>query len=173
MLVTASFSQSRLYSVQSQAVSASSDKRLVKAIDQQIGDKQSGSNQLSPEQQRQVAELKARDREVRAHEQAHLSAAGNIAVSGAHFDYVTGPDGQRYASGGDVGIDTSEVSGDPAATLRKAETIRRAALAPANPSGQDQSVAARAAAMANKARADLLNSQRDTRRSGGLLDIQA
>lgn len=130
------------------------------------------SGELSQEQRQLVEKLKARDREVRAHEQAHLSAAGNLAVSGARYDYVAGPDGQRYASGGDVGIDVSEVAGDPQATLLKADTIRRAALAPANPSAQDQSVAARAAAMANKARSELLNLQR-AETPGATLDLNA
>jgi len=123
---------------------------------------------------REVQSLKDRDREVRAHEQAHLSAAGGLALSGAHFQYTTGPDGQRYAVGGDVSIDISEVPEDPQATLRKAETIRRAALAPAEPSTQDYRVAARAAAMANKARVELFKGNSgDTGSSGMLLDVSA
>lgn len=120
---------------------------------------------------RQVETLKARDREVRAHEQAHLSAAGGIAISGAQFQYTSGPDGKRYATGGEVSIDTSTVPGDPQATLRKAETIRRAALAPAHPSSQDYKVAAKAAAMANKASAELM--QGDPERTGSLINITA
>lgn len=123
------------------------------------------------EQLRQIQWLKNRDREVRNHEQAHLSAAAGIAMSGANFDYTTGPDGQRYAVGGEVRIDTSAIADDPAATLRKAETIRRAALAPAQPSAQDYSIASKAAAMANKARIELLRAQQDANRSGSLLDI--
>ena len=46
----------------------------------------------------------------------------------------TGPDGQRYAIGGEVPIDLSAVPGNPQATLQKALTIRRAALAPTDPS---------------------------------------
>jgi hypothetical protein len=72
---------------------------------------------------------------VRAHEQAHLVAAGRYASSGGTFPYETGSD---YAVGGEVAIDTSAIAGDPEATLRKMEQIRRAALAPANPSGQDR-----------------------------------
>ena len=125
------------------------------------------------QKQRQVQALKDRDLEVRNHEQAHLSAAGGIAVSGAHFQYTTGPDGRRYATGGDVSIDISAVPGDPEATLRKAETIRRAAMAPAEPSGQDYRVASKAAAMAARATTELLKMQQDTRASGSLLDVTA
>ncbi|MCQ8105130.1 hypothetical protein NP590_13525 [Methylomonas sp. SURF-2] len=130
---------------------------------------------LDESQQREVQALKARDSEVRAHEQAHLAAAGGLAVGGANFQYVTGPDGQRYATGGEVGIDTSAVPNDPQATLLKAETIRRAALAPAQPSAQDLSVASKATAMANKASAELLlkTHQRGASSHGALLDVVA
>lgn len=130
-------------------------------------------NELNQDQLRQLQTLKARDREVKNHEQAHLSAAGGIAISGASFQYVTGPDGQRYAVGGEVSIDTSEEANDPAATLRKAETIRRAALAPAQPSSQDYRVAAQATAMANKASAELMKSQQNPNQSGSLLNVTA
>ncbi|WP_428606270.1 putative metalloprotease CJM1_0395 family protein [Sedimenticola sp.] len=99
--------------------------------------------------------LQARDREVRAHEQAHLSAAGRFAISGANFTYQRGPDGQLYAVGGDVQIDLSPVPGDPQATEQKAEAIRRAALAPSDPSPQDRKVAAQAGRLADAARAEI------------------
>lgn len=124
-------------------------------------------------QQRETQALKDRDREVRAHEQAHLSSAGGIAVSGARFQFVIGPDGQRYATGGEVSIDTSAVPNDPLATLRKAETIRRAALAPAQPSGQDYSVAAKAAMMARRAGIELLKSTEDKENTGLQLNVSA
>lgn len=44
-----------------------------------------GRETLSAEQLQQVERLQARDREVRTHEAAHLSAAGSYATSGAHF----------------------------------------------------------------------------------------
>jgi hypothetical protein len=115
----------------------------------------SGEDQLTESEQRQVDELKEDDRKVRAHEQAHLAAAGNLARGGANFEYETGPDGVRYAVGGEVNIDTSPVDGDPEATLQKAQRIRQAALAPADPSAQDRAVAAEADAMAIRARQEL------------------
>lgn len=113
-------------------------------------------SQLSAEELKKLEFLKARDREVKAHEMAHLAAAGTLAVTGASFDYQIGPNGQRYAVGGEVGIDTSPVANDPLATLRKAEQIRRAALAPAKPSSQDYAVASKAMRMAAQARAELI-----------------
>jgi len=111
---------------------------------------------LNEAELKQVRELKVRDREVRAHEQAHISAAGGIAKSAARFQYQRGPDGQLYAVGGEVQIDTSAVAGDPKATAEKARRIQRAALAPAMPSSQDRAIAAQAATMQAKAQAEIL-----------------
>jgi hypothetical protein len=116
---------------------------------------------LSEEKQQQqafeqvVAQLKARDREVRTHEQAHLSAAGAYATGGINYNFQTGPDGQKYAVGGSVGIDTSPVSGDPEATIQKMQVVQRAAMAPAQPSSQDFKVASQAAQLAAQARGEL------------------
>jgi len=111
--------------------------------------------ELSEAEQKKVRELQERDRKVRAHERAHLMAAGDLARGGANFIYQIGPDGKRYAVGGEVHLDCSEVPDDPQATIRKAERVQRAALAPADPSPQDRRVAAEAAAMANRARQEL------------------
>lgn len=113
------------------------------------------AGELSDAEKKQLQQLKQRDREVRAHEQAHAAAAGSLANGAPSYDYQRGPDGQQYAVGGSVSIDTSEVSGDPQATLEKAQQIQRAALAPAEPSQQDRAIAAEAAAMAAEARAEL------------------
>jgi len=120
------------------------------------------TGELSESDLKVVSELKQRDAEVKAHEAAHLAAAGGIATGGASFDYQRGPDGVQYAIGGEVNIDTSAVAGDPAATLRKADTIRRAALAPAEPSGPDMQAAASATALAAQAQAELLQKNQDT-----------
>ena len=136
------------------------DPALKSADSKSTGDKKTG--ELSEADLNIVRELKQRDSEVRAHEAAHLAAAGSIATSGASFEYQQGPDGNRYAIGGEVSIDTSPVSGDPAATIRKADTIRRAALAPAQPSGPDMAAAASATAMAAQAQAELLQKNQET-----------
>ena len=109
--------------------------------------------------QRALESLRQRDQEVRLHEQAHLLAAGPYAKGAPSYTYQTGPDGQRYAVGGEVPIDLSAVPGDPQATLQKALTIRRAALAPTDPSETDQAVAAQATALAAQAQQKLLEAQ--------------
>lgn len=108
-------------------------------------------DRYTPADKKLIEELKARDREVRAHEAAHKSAAGSLARGAPSYSFQRGPDGVNYAIGGEVQIDLSPVPGNPAATLRKAQQIRAAALAPAQPSAQDYAVAAEAARMAAEA----------------------
>ncbi len=108
---------------------------------------------LTDEEVEQVEELKERDQEVRVHEQAHQSRAGQYG-SAPSYDYQTGPDGNRYAVGGEVQIDTSEED-TPEKTIEKMETVRAAALAPQEPSSQDRKVAAEAQQKANEARREL------------------
>ena len=113
-----------------------------------------GNLALDARAQQEVRELSNRDRQVRAHEAAHLSAGGSVVRDGARFERVRGPDGRLYAVGGEVSIDASAAN-TPEATLAKAEIIRRAALAPADPSAQDRAVAAQAVKMATEARAEI------------------
>lgn len=110
--------------------------------------------ELSAEEQKQVEDLQRIDRNVRAHEAAHQAAAGGLA-RGLSFSYQQGPDGKQYAVAGEVQIDTAPVEGNPQATIAKAQRIRAAASAPADPSGQDRQVAAQASAMEAQARQEL------------------
>ncbi len=102
----------------------------------------------------QIRQLAARDREVRAHEQAHAAVAGHYA-SAPRYQYERGPDGVSYAVAGSVQVDTTPVPDDPEATIAKAQQIRRAAYAPAEPSPEDRRVAAEALRMELEARAEL------------------
>lgn len=110
--------------------------------------------QLTDDEKAEVAKLKSVDQQVRAHEAAHASAGGGYAGA-ASFSYQTGPDGKRYAVAGHVPIDVSPIAGDPAATIEKMDTVRRAALAPSDPSSADRSVAANAAKQKAEAQAEL------------------
>jgi len=133
-------------------------------------DRTSANTADTPDAQREIHELAARDRQVRTHERAHVAAAGGLAHGGVRFEYTRGPDGRQYATGGEVSIDVSPVAGDPEATIDKAQKIRRAALAPAEPSQQDRAVAAKASAMANEARIELQREARteDAGEEGGI-----
>jgi len=116
--------------------------------------KPKSGEELTPEQEQEIAKLKARDVEVRAHEQAHIAAAAGISTSAPRFDYQTGPDGQKYAIGGEVSISFSE-SGDPSKDIASAEAMRASALAPAEPSSQDMSVARAAEKMISEFKKEL------------------
>lgn len=115
---------------------------------------QTNKFELSDEDQKVVDELKARDAEVRAHEQAHLSAGAGIVTGGPTYSYQTGPDGQKYAIGGEVQIDSSAES-TPEKTISKMQQVIRAALAPSEPSSQDVQVASSASKIQAQARAEL------------------
>lgn len=120
----------------------------------------------------ETQQLKKRDREVRAHEQAHLGALGAYRSGGASFQFETGPDGQRYAVSGEVPVDVSE-GRTPEETIRKMQTIRRAALAPADPSGADRQVAAQASQIEAQARSELAKPAEESEKSGAPSEASA
>lgn len=133
---------------------------------QQNSQQEARDRQQQRQVQAQVSELKGRDREVRAHEAAHAAVGGQYAGASV-FQYQKGPDGRRYAVGGEVSIDASAVPDNPQATIRKLETVRAAALAPADPSPQDRQVAARATALIADARRQLAAQLREESATGG------
>lgn len=90
-----------------------------------------------------------------------MAAGGGHVNGGASYTYQKGPDGRQYAIGGHVSIDASSVPGDPEASREKAQQVRRAALAPGEPSGQDRQVAARAAAQEARAARDARKEEGD------------
>ena len=124
-------------------------------------------SQPTSESDRRVRELKQRDQEVKAHEQAHLSASGGLATGGARYTYEKGPDGKRYAIGGEVDIRTRS-GRTPEETVRNAQQAQKAALAPANPSSQDLQVAASARQTEIEAQAEKASSSKspDVSQSG-------
>jgi len=130
--------------------------------------------ELSDGEQQMLRELEARDREVRAHEQAHKAAAGDLAVGGPSYVYQTGPDGKRYAIGGEVKVRLRS-GRTPEETLRNMERALRAANAPESPSGPDRAVAAKATELARQAREQLDEQRRedDGLQPGALVDRTA
>jgi hypothetical protein len=115
----------------------------------------------SSEMLNQLAQLKARDSEVRAHESAHIAAGGRYITGGASYTYQKGPDGGQYAVGGEVGIDSSPVPGKPEETAEKMRIVRAAALAPSDPSAADLSVAASAAQVEAEALSEIAQERSD------------
>ncbi|MEM9160506.1 MAG: putative metalloprotease CJM1_0395 family protein [Verrucomicrobiota bacterium] len=117
-------------------------------------EKKPDPNELTEDEKQQVRELQKRDQEVRTHENAHMAAAGSLAMGGPQYVYQLGPDGKSYAVGGHVQIDTSP-GNTPQETISKARQIRAAALAPADPSSADVKVASAASKMEADALRDL------------------
>ncbi|NPA15025.1 MAG: protein-glutamate O-methyltransferase [Deferribacteres bacterium] len=121
----------------------------------------------NPQVNRQIQELKSVDQKVRQHEMAHKVAGGQYAGA-VHFEYIKGPDGKLYAVAGEVDIDVSDAP-TPEETIRKMEQVKRAALAPLNPSSQDKKVAA--IAEAKKQRAEQELQQQEGRKRGDSIKI--
>lgn len=96
-------------------------------------------DQLSPEERKHVEALKQIERKVTAHERAHKSVGGQFAGS-MSFSYTQGPDGKRYKTGGEVSISIPNEE-DPERAIQMLMQVKRAALAPADPSSQDIKVA--------------------------------
>jgi len=119
-----------------------------------------GGQTLTPAEEKVIQQLKAHDREVKTHELAHLASAGQYARGGPSYSYQQGPDGQRYAIGGEVPIDISKEK-TPEQTIQKMQVVERAAMAPADPSSADRSIAAAATAMEAQARQEIQNAQAD------------
>lgn len=130
----------------------------------QPGATSSTGEPLSKEQEAQVRDLKKRDAEVKAHEQAH-AAVGGAYASAPKYTYTRGPDGKKYAVGGEVQIDTSPER-TPDATIRKMDVVIRAALAPAEPSSQDRAVARQAQQQRLEAQNDLAAMEASERKPG-------
>lgn len=121
--------------------------------EQEVSNKETdkaSKTELSEDDEMRVQELKDRDREVRVHEQAHAAVGGQYAGAPS-YEYESGPDGKRYAVGGEVSIDVSEEK-EPEDTVQKMQIVRAAALAPAEPSSQDLKVAAEASQKEQQAR---------------------
>lgn len=110
--------------------------------------------------ERVISELQNRDQEVRTHELAHASVGGSTTGSPS-YTFEVGPDGKKYAVGGEVSVDLSAVAGDPQATITKMQKVHAAALAPANPSSQDIKVAGTAARKILAAQTELATQKSD------------
>lgn len=119
----------------------------------QFGEKAPNGETLDPQQTQALNELKAIDRNVRAHEAAHVGAGGGVVAGGASYTYTRGPDGQMYATAGEVPI-RMQKGKTPEETIQNARRIIAAAMAPSDPSPQDYKVAASAAQMEVSARAE-------------------
>ncbi|MBQ8708695.1 MAG: hypothetical protein IJ523_11465 [Succinivibrionaceae bacterium] len=119
----------------------------------QQNDVKLNGDRLTDEEQAKVEQMKARDREVQVHEKQHKATGGQYA-SQPSYTREKGPDGKDYIVDGEVSISVSEES-TPEKTVAKMKQVYAAALAPAEPSGQDRKVAAEAKSIQHKAEAQI------------------
>lgn len=119
-----------------------------------------GKSLEDPQIQAQIARLKQIEEKVKAHEAAHKAVGGNLASS-ASYSYTQGPDGRSYITGGEVQIDMSDGK-TPQETISRMQQVIRAALAPADPSGQDRAVASAAASRMAQAQQEKLQAESPT-----------
>jgi len=118
-------------------------------------EEQKAAEEIESAEQQQIKALQARDHEVRSHELAHASVGGS-STGAPSYSFQVGPDGKKYAVEGEVSVDLSTIEGDPSATIAKMQKVYSAALAPANPSSQDQRVASAAAQIIAQAQSELV-----------------
>lgn len=104
-----------------------------------------------------IQQLKRIEQRVIAHELAHKSVGGELTGS-VHYEYKIGPDGKKYIVEGEVPIHIKQGK-TPEETIKIAQKVKAAALAPADPSPQDLRVAARAITMEMQARIELYKKQ--------------
>jgi hypothetical protein len=128
---------------------------------QENEEKSTNDQKLSKEEQKEVKELERIDRQVKSRELTHRTVVGNYARGNVSFDYVTGPDGKRYAKEGHINIDSRPVPNNPEATIRKARAIRSVELSTTNTSLQDRTVSAEIAKIEREARMELKAEQRE------------
>lgn len=121
-------------------------------------DQQSSADELANTQI--IRSLENRDKAVRNHESAHAAVGGSF-TGAPSYSYEIGPNGKKYAVGGEVSVDLTPIAGEPTETIAKMSKVQAAALAPANPSAQDIRVAASAASIMLEAQAELTNISAD------------
>ena len=98
---------------------------------------------------------------------------GGSYANAPSYEYTVGPDGKRYATSGEVKIDSSPIRDNPKATIRKMEIVVRAALGPAQPSSQDLQVARQAQQERSKAQAQITKQQEQEQDKDGNLTSQS
>lgn len=130
------------------------------AIELLNAEQNKSEDELTQKEQQELTQLKTTDAEVKRHENAHKAMAAGLQTSGPNYEYEVGPDGKKYAVAGDVNI-SYQKSSDPEVNLKNAQKLKAAALAPADPSAQDRSVARKADAEIAKAQQEILEEQQN------------
>ncbi|MCW8109009.1 putative metalloprotease CJM1_0395 family protein [Alteromonas ponticola] len=158
--------QSQVSEALAQQEEAANNSEQDEANGESAGKDSAEDKQQQQAEEQKLKQLKDRDAEVRRHEEAHASVGGQYAGA-PQYEYEEGPDGKRYAVGGEVSIDISEAP-TPEKTIQKMEQVRAAALAPEQPSQQDLKVAAEAQQKSAEAKAELAKEKAQVAPTAGL-----
>jgi hypothetical protein len=144
-----SFDPQALAAVQRRADHEMQAQKLQREIDQIVREERAArahgatldGHGLTPREEELIRKLERIDKDVHEHELQHYLAAQPYARTPEYFE-VIGPDGRRFAVSGITAFDASPIAGDAEATIRKLDSLARAALAPRAPSEEDRHVAA-------------------------------
>ena len=113
--------------------------------------------EMTLEQSNELKRIQGKADKVVAHEDAHSMLGGTLMLGGPVYQYELGSDGEVYETSGQSRIDMSPLAGNPQATIFKMQQVKRAAMAPLNPSGADRVVASQADQIENQARKQMKN----------------
>ena len=113
--------------------------------------------EMTLEQANELKRMQSQADKVVSHEGAHAMIGGTLMLGGPVYQYELGPDGEVYETAGQSRIDMSPIAGNPQGTIFKMQHVKRAAMAPLNPSGADRVVASQADQIENQARKHLQN----------------
>ena len=140
-----------------EASAVQSEEQLASYADEQIAADTISpmTDELSLEEVHVQKRLQGKADKVVAHENAHALVGGTLMLGGAVYQYDMGPDGEPYETSGQSRIDMSPIAGNPHGTIFKMQHVKRAAMAPLNPSGADRVVASQADMVENQARKQL------------------
>lgn len=114
---------------------------------------------LSEAERQEVRRLRSQERRLSMAQNAQRQLAGPYARSVSR-SFRNGPDGVGYAVDGSISLDTT-ASSSPQENLKKAQTLRAAAMASGQPSASDMEAIARANQMEAKAQLEMARSARE------------
>jgi hypothetical protein len=134
--------------IEKESVTYANEQAQAETISPMIGD-------MTLEQANELKRIQGKADKVVSHEGAHAMVGGTLMLGGPAFQYELGPDGEVYEASGQSRIDMSPLAGNPQATIFKMQHVKRAAMAPLNPSGADRVVASQADQIENQARNQL------------------
>lgn len=111
--------------------------------------------EVDAEAVRELRQLQRSDRQVRLQENVQRQMGAELVRGGAEYTFVEGPDGRRYAVSASSEFKLPDANTEPRQAAHDAAQIRRAVLASARSSPADRALAARAASLEARARAEI------------------